>query len=104
MSKIGDRVGAILGSNEGTMTIEFLGYGTYTGDFIPSDAVGFMGKTIAKLERTNPRIDLDSGQHVWGCECWWGSEDIVKERLEFWTGNGHTIVNVDIDDIRNHIL
>lgn len=41
----------------------------------------------------NPRIRLDDGRYVWGCECWWGpEEDMLKQDLN--------IVNVDIDEYR----
>ena len=30
----------------------------------------------------NPKILLDSGDVVWGMECWWGSETKVKQMLE----------------------
>ncbi len=30
----------------------------------------------------NPKIVLDSGEVVWGCECWWGNaEKFEKEQL-----------------------
>jgi len=40
-----------------------LGYGIYEGDF-----------EHPVLKRLNPRMLLDSGERVWGCECWWGAE------------------------------
>lgn len=32
----------------------------------------------------NPRIDLDEGGSVWGFECWWGPEVVVKAKYEGW--------------------
>lgn len=32
----------------------------------------------------NPRIDLDEGGSVWGFECWWAHEDVVKEKYKDW--------------------
>lgn len=26
----------------------------------------------------NPKIRLDDGREVWGCECWWGSAEDFK--------------------------
>ena len=92
--KKGERVGAILGSNKDG-SVDFLGYGVYEGDFIPTEAVGFMAEIATKLEHTNPRIRLDDGQVVYGCECWWGKEDEVKKSLE-----GHTVNLVSITDVR----
>lgn len=89
MSKIGDRVGAILGGDG--ETVEFLGYGVYEGDFPLEELGGF----------PNPRIKLDSGATTWGCECWWGPEDVIKNKLEGYKANGLTIVMVDIDKLRS---
>ncbi|HYE80352.1 MAG TPA: hypothetical protein VEI97_20435 [bacterium] len=66
----GSRVGAIL--SEGDGVVRLLGYGVYEGD----QPCPYLGGT------PNPRIRLDSGQVVWGCECWWNGEDDVKASLE----------------------
>lgn len=29
----------------------------------------------------NPRIALDNGETVWGCECWWGAEDRYQDMV-----------------------
>jgi hypothetical protein len=42
----------------------------------------------------NPRIKLDSGKIVWGCECWWGAEE------EFKSNPPKIIIDVDIDNVR----
>jgi len=94
MSKIGSRVGAILGADNSI--VEFLGYGVYEGDFIPVESVGFMADTMRKNGLTNPRIKLDSGKIVYGCECWWGDETAVQKRLAGY----EKVVNVDIDNVR----
>ena len=92
--KKGDRVGAVLSSNEKIMYL--LGYGTYEGDFVPGDeVVGFLAEEIRKLNLENPRIKLDNGKLVYGCECWWGSEDEIR-KLE----SNHKVILVDIDKIR----
>ena len=92
--KIGSRVGAVLGAKEGKC--EFLGYGIYEGDFVPEGAVGFMAKALVDNHQVNPKICLDSGKVVWGCECWWGDEEKVKKILSQYKD----IVNVDIDIVR----
>jgi len=67
------RVGALLGAKEGV--VELLGYGVYEGDFkLPEEAAGF------NFGQENPRIRLDNGDIVWGCECWWGEEKKFKEK------------------------
>ena len=66
MTKPGDRVGAILEAD--SEIVYLIGYGVYDGDFDHPDW-GFL----------NPRITLDDGRVVWGCECWWASEKQIKE-------------------------
>ena len=90
----GDRVGAIFGAKNGVC--EFLGYGTYEGEAIPKEAGGFMAEAIRENNNTNPKIKLDNGKIVYGCECWWGSEEAIKEKLKAFT----KIINVDIEKIR----
>ncbi len=94
MSKIGDRVGAILKTTGDT--VELIGYGTYVGDEIPHDKVAGIGELLREMEHTNPKIKLDSGQDVFGCECWWGAEATVKASI-----GDRLIVAVDIDKIRS---
>lgn len=66
------------------------GEGTYAGDFpLPPEAGGF------NFGQDNPRIDLDSGKTVWGCECWWGAADVMRERLSGWKWE-----IIDIDEHR----
>jgi hypothetical protein len=86
--EIGQRVGAVSHSKDDT--IYLFGYGVYEGDHVPPPEIGGFNTGFP-----NPRIKLDSGKIVYGCECWWGSEDAVKRRLE-----GMKIVEVDIDTER----
>lgn len=67
--KPGTRVGAICSA--GREEVRFYGWGVYVGDEIG----GPMG------EFPNPKIQLDDGGVVWGCECWWGSEDQVRQMI-----------------------
>ena len=76
-------------------TVELIGYGSYIGDEIPHDKVAAMGNILREAAIPNPKIQLDSGKDVFGCECWWGSEEKVKSTI----GN-RKIVEVDIDEIR----
>lgn len=78
----------------------FFGYGVYLGDFhhpelaeewaraceghptIPSPdrermAAEIRAGTHPTIGR-NPKIRLDDGREVWGCECWWGPEANFK--------------------------
>jgi hypothetical protein len=101
---IGGRVGALLGA-KGRL-VELLGYGTYDGHHpIDDDACGWMADALREnrdegLYCENPRITLDDGSHVWGCECWWGSEDDMHERIQEWADEGRVIVRIDINELR----
>lgn len=65
---VGDRVGAICAINDGVARM--FGFGVYLGHQKPP---GFPAP--------NPTIKLDSGEFVFGYQCWWGSEDGVKSRI-----------------------
>ena len=96
--QIGRRIGAILGSDD--KKVKFLGFGKYEGDFIPLEAVGFLAENLRKNQMTNPKLLLDNGKIVYGCECWWGSEEEVKIQLENYKKDNLEIIDVDIDEIR----
>lgn len=74
MREIGSRVGAILRADQ--ETVHLIGFGVYEGDHVPPKNI----YPILHLNGiTNPKLVMDDGQVVWGCECWWGSEE--KTRL-----------------------
>ncbi len=76
----GTRVGAI--RNATCETVYLYGFGTYQGDEIPpKGTIGTLGLDMGELGRKNPKILLDNGKVVWGCQCWWGSEEKVKEMI-----------------------
>jgi hypothetical protein len=97
MSKtaIGARVGAILSADD--EEVRLLGYGVYDGEHEPP--FGPMGATKEEYEEVisemkaqgqlpdnwecfkNPRIMLDDGRVVWGAQCWWGPESVVRSRI-----------------------
>ncbi len=95
----GDRVGAILGSSG--REVHLLGYGRYEGRArLGTEAVGALASILRLLDRRNPRIRLDNGTVVWGCECWWGSERAVHERIRRWARQGRVIIRADIEEVR----
>ena len=89
----GTRVGAILSATD--EVVRLLGYGTYEGDEVPKGAGGFMGEAMAEAGLTNPKIVLDNGDVVWGCECYWGGEEAVQKEIA-----GRKIEEVRIADVR----
>lgn len=109
----GDRVGAILSAKDNV--VEFLGYGVYEGDFDPDDpnyapaaagAVADMARMRYQAFKEgrflNPRIKLDSGKIVWGCECWWSDEESMKKEIEAYMLTGWEIKKVDIEEERKY--
>lgn len=80
--KLHSRIGAVLSSNENE--VRLIGYGTYAGEEVPPDDPtrkrGLMG-LVHKMERKNPKLIMDNGRVIWGCECWWASEEFVKESM-----------------------
>lgn len=99
--KPGIRVLAVMGSNDDG-SVSVLGEGVYEGDYpIGEEAVGWVAQMAREChseygtESANPRIRLDSGEIVWGCECWWGPIEEVRRRLE-----GKTLVYVSITEER----
>jgi hypothetical protein len=77
-TSIGARVGAILKTSGATVWL--LGYGIYLGEQIPDPALGvtFFG---APVTSPNPAIVLDSGEVVYGCECWWGPVEFIQRKV-----------------------
>ena len=93
----GIRVGTISHSEGDTIFI--FGYGIYEGDHVPTAEdrpEGMMGDALFEEQVSNPRIRLDDGKVVWGCECWWGPEEKVKERISKF----EDCKKVDIEDRR----
>jgi hypothetical protein len=72
------------------------GYGVYEGDYRPVEAAGQMADMLVDNKLTNPRIRLDDGQVVYGCECWWASEEEVLKRVK----NYDNVKVVSIEDDR----
>lgn len=98
MHKIGDRVGAVLSASDSEKLIQFLGYGVYEGSEVPVSAAGWMSRGLIDAGIPNPKIRLDNGDVVWGCECWWGAEKEVAAWLEKF--KDWKIETVRIEEIR----
>jgi len=96
----GTRVGAVMCSDQKKKTIDLLGYGIYEGDEVPESAVCGFAEACKEHGVGNPKIKLDSGKIVWGCECWWGPEDVIKKHVNEARRAGYVVNNVDINKIR----
>ena len=84
----GSRIGALQSANQSE--VRLFGYGTYQGDHVPPDDVmGPFNSRIGLFGCRNPKLVMDDGTVVWGCECWWGPEDQIAEAIA-----GRTVVIV----------
>jgi hypothetical protein len=104
--KVGTRVYAVSHADLEKKEVYSFGEGVYEGDAVPDGTPenpapgGWMGKMIVEKKTPNPKIKLDNGKIVWGCECWWGPEAMIKEET---LRAGLTIIPVDIDEERAKI-
>lgn len=76
---IGSRVGAILSADEREVLL--IGFGVYVGDEVPGPEAAGMARLLHEIDRPNPCIRLDSGEKVYGAECWWGDEERVRASI-----------------------
>ena len=100
MVPVGSRVGAIIDANPETKVVRLCGYGVYEGNETPPDNAGGVALFAKLFGMGNPKIKLDNGKIVWGCECWWASEEKIKAEIEKYKEAGFTIEEVDIDELR----
>ena len=91
MAEIGDKVFAISHTSAEEKIAYTFGWGVYAGmEVPPDDLVGLISGGM------NPKIDLDNGDVIWGCQCWWCSEKQGKEMLETWKEAKWEVVEVSI--------
>lgn len=90
----GDRVVAIHQASDEIVTI--FGHGAYRGKSIPPD-LGGITHLCVQANIPTAVIELDDGETVYGCECHWGGEDIIRQ----WIGDRH-VEKVGIRDIRRN--
>mgnify|MGYP000989625206 CR=1 len=97
MSRIGERVAAIRTTSDGE--VRLFGFGLYAGREVPGpEAVGWLADMVRELGHDNPKIVLDSGKVVYGCECWFGPEAEVRAMI-----GDRRVVEVDIDAVRAEV-
>ena len=89
----GDRVGAMMSADK--EEVHLFGYGTYRGEEVPPADIRMWGVDLSELGHENPKILLDNGKVVWGCECWWGDEEQVRKSI-----GDRRVVIVDPDEAR----
>lgn len=96
--QVGNKVGAIVSGDPETKVVYFLGYGIYEGDQVPPKGVTFLGLDLSELGHTNPKIVLDSGEVVWGCQVWWGPEAAVQKRIAGYESAGFSINKITMQE------
>ena len=79
MIPVGSRIGALWTVYKHRATI--FGFGTYQGDEAPpADVYGPMGPAD-QFPVPVPKLVLDDGTVVWGCECHWTSEQEARSTI-----------------------
>ena len=86
------RVTAVICTKGGKALIA--GHGDYVGDVVPPPGVGLMGIELHALGHKNPKIELDNGNVIWGCQCWWGSKEKMATEI-----NGLEIIELTSDQL-----
>jgi hypothetical protein len=90
----GERVGAIFAADRDT--VRLIGFGTYTGNFIPPAGASIFLGALRRLGEPTPRLVMDDGQVCWDGECWWDSEAVIKAVI-----GERTIIKVNMEQYRN---
>jgi len=93
--QVGARVGVMLEYAKGG-ELKLIGYGTYKGMEVPPQKHSVTGDFLWAIQKSNPKIELDNGEVVWGFECWWAPEDTIKQLEQ----NAAEITVVDIVEVR----
>lgn len=91
--QIGERIGALLSGD--SKSVKLIGFGIYAGDEVPPADAGGMAEALNECGVTSPKLILDDGQIVWGCECWWDTESEIRRHME-----GHEIIPVNMTEAR----
>ena len=86
---VGTRVWAIQSSDD--EIVNAFGWGTFAGFHNPP-----FEPYNEMPEFLNPRIDLDNGKVVWGCQCWWG--EMLQPFEEYL--DGRQLIMIDPDTMK----
>jgi hypothetical protein len=99
---VGQRVLAIHTINNDHQFVQKFGYGTFLGMFYPYQALGATADAVRAEgdDALNPKIELDTGEIIWGCECWWMSAQKGDLWLMEMAAAGYDIQDVSISEFR----
>lgn len=72
-ARAGQRVLAIHTINNDEKYVTVFGRGKLLGSAYPEGAVGPVAEEVRAegADAKNVKIELDGGEIIWGCECWW---------------------------------
>jgi hypothetical protein len=94
---VGMRVGVFHSCEKKTLAL--LGYGTYEGEEVPPEGILGQVGPLNILGWFTPKLKLDDGTVIWGCEAWWGPEPEIKAMEQ-----GRQIVKPKIESLRKKRL
>ena len=77
--KIGDRIGALSHVDKENSVIYLYGYGVYLKDMIPPEGFYLHGIDLHEEKMSDTVLKLDNGTIVYGCYCWFSSEESIKK-------------------------
>jgi hypothetical protein len=103
MPKIGDRVAAVMEINDEERKVLLFGAGVYVGDVVPENPSSTLAVYCARNQLANPKIQLDDGKIIFGCECWWDDEAVITDIIERFLKKGYALVHVNIDTERENL-
>lgn len=94
--KIGDKVGVITDFTDDGICY-FMGYGKYMDEEIPHQKAKGPLVDVARIAKKKvPKIKLNNGDIVYGCEVWWGQKESVMAVV----AAARKVVKVTLADIR----
>ena len=91
---IGIRVGIFHSCTEQTLLL--FGYGVYEADEVPPEGILGQAGPMHLVGLPTPKLRLDDGTIIWGCEAWWAPEAEVKALFEA----GRNIVRPKLASLR----
>ena len=94
--EVGMRVGVLREANE--TTVYLYGYGTYEGEKIP-DGTGPVAEALRLADCPVTVLRLDSGEAVYGFECWWADEETVRRVI-----GDREVVQVSVKEDRENSM
>jgi len=96
LTTIGSRIGVFSHADEEKKILYFLGFGIYECDEVPPsdekmEEQNFLYRACIESNVKNPKLQLDNGKVIFGCECWWCPEEKAKKIIEAYEKEGYEI-------------